>query len=289
MYLHRFISIALLPAFLWGFFAHRKINENACYSMPNPVFSFYKKHANFLSEHAVDPDKRRYSTVGEAERHYIDIDHYTFSLDQLPDSFPRKWSDAVNRYTEDTLRAYGIGPFNAINFYYSLIKAFKEKNKDKILRYSAELGHYIGDLHVPLHTTENYNGQLTNQNGIHGFWESRLPELYYQDYDMLFEPVKYESNIQNYIWQIVFDSHALLAQVLEDERVLNSKMGDIKYTNEERGAALSKTYSQIYAKAYHDALNGMVEARMRAATVAVSTLWYSAWVDAGQPKLENIE
>ena len=63
--------------------------------------------------------------------------------------------------------------------------AFIEKDSDKILKYSADLGHYIADAYVPLHTTENYNGQLTGQKGIHAFWESRLPELFSEDYNYL--------------------------------------------------------------------------------------------------------
>jgi hypothetical protein len=54
-----------------------------------------------------------------------------------------------------------------------LTRAFKEHDRERILRYSADLGHYIGDAHVPLHCTRNYNGQLSGQHGIHGFWESR--------------------------------------------------------------------------------------------------------------------
>ena len=64
-----------------------------------------------------------------------------------------------------------------------LQKAFEAKNVDLILKYSADIGHYIGDAHVPLHTTENYNGQMTGQKGIHGLWESRLVEINAEDYD----------------------------------------------------------------------------------------------------------
>ena len=35
-----------------------------------------------------------------------------------------------------------------------------QKNQTKILRYAAELGHYIADAHVPLHASSNHNGQL---------------------------------------------------------------------------------------------------------------------------------
>ncbi len=58
-----------------------------------------------------------------------------------------------------------------------LTTAFKNKDPAKILKLSAELGHYIADFHVPLHASSNHNGQYTNQKGIHGFWESRIPEL----------------------------------------------------------------------------------------------------------------
>lgn len=237
----------------------------------------------------MDPDKRRHSTVGEAERHYIDIDHYSYSLEQMPDSFPKTWELAVEKFSEDTLRAFGIGPFNAISYYHKLKYAFVENDLKSVLRYSAELGHYISDLHVPLHTTENYNGQLSNQDGIHAFWESRLPELFYSEYDVLFEPVSYESNIEDFIWQIVYDSHALLPIVLQNDKVLDQQFSSDKYTNEERGEVLTKTHSRAYALAYHESMNGMVEARMRAATLAVATLWYSAWVDAGQPSIENLK
>ena len=43
--------------------------------------------------------------------------------------------------------------------------------------------YYVGDAHVPLHTTENYNGKMTGQKGIHGFWESRLPEINADNYN----------------------------------------------------------------------------------------------------------
>ncbi len=48
--------------------------------------------------------------------------------------------------------------------------AFKERNQARILKLSAEIGHYISDAHVPLHASHNHNGQFTGQNGIHGYW-----------------------------------------------------------------------------------------------------------------------
>ncbi|MEZ4908563.1 MAG: hypothetical protein R2771_13195 [Saprospiraceae bacterium] len=47
----------------------------------------------------------------------------------------------------------GILPYHVISYYKQLVKAFSEKNPKKILRIATNMGHYIGDMHVPLHTT----------------------------------------------------------------------------------------------------------------------------------------
>src|SRR5881227_905612 len=76
----------------WGFFAHQKINYYAVFLLPPQLLTFYKPHINFLSEHAVDPDKRRYMIAAEGPRHYIDIDYYgTFPYTDLPHA----WDSAV--------------------------------------------------------------------------------------------------------------------------------------------------------------------------------------------------
>ena len=79
----------------WGFFAHRRINRLAVFTLPPEMIGFYKKHLEFITEHAVDPDKRRYATRHEAVRHYIDIDHWgRYPFPQVP----RRRTDALMRY-----------------------------------------------------------------------------------------------------------------------------------------------------------------------------------------------
>lgn len=158
----------------WGFFGHKRINRIAVFTLPPEIFGFYKEHIEFLTDHSVDPDKRRYAVEGEAQCHYIDLDHYYKPGENPFEIMPRKWKDAVEKFTEDTLQAYGIVPWHIQVMKFKLQRAFESKNVDLILKYSAEIGHYIGDAHVPLHTTENYNGQMSGQRGIHGLWESRL-------------------------------------------------------------------------------------------------------------------
>jgi hypothetical protein len=279
-----FIAVEAEP---WGFWAHRRINKMACFTLPPEMIGFYKNHIDFISEHSIDPDRRRYSDPDEAPRHYIDIDHYG---ENPFDSVPRFWKDAVAKYSEDTLKAYGIVPWHINLMQYRLTDAFKEKDADRIIYLSANIGHYIADAHVPLHCTENYNGQKTNQVGIHGFWESRLPELYGEEYDYFAGRARYISQPQMEAWKIVEGSFAALDSVLSFEKKLSTTFPeDRKYAFEQRGATTMKVYSRDYSEAYNKMLDGMVERRMRNAIIQIGSFWYTAWVNAGSPDLKSLD
>jgi hypothetical protein len=148
----------------------------------------------------------------------------------------------------------------------------------------------VADACVPLHTTRNYNGQFTNQHGIHGLWESRLPELFSGQYDFFTGPAGYLPQIQQKAWELVWRSHGALDSVLRLEKETAAQIGeDKKYGFEERGGTTVKTYSRAYAAAYHQKLNGQVERQMRQAVALVGSFWYTCWVDAGQPDLRHLQ
>ena len=276
----------------WGFYGHKRINRVAIFTLPPEMFGFYKEHIEYLTEHAVDPDKRRYAVKGEAECHYIDIDHYAINGQNPFEVVPKSWTKAVEKFSEDTLHAYGIVPWHIQIMKLKLQRAFENKNIDLILKYSADLGHYIGDSHVPLHTTENYNGQLTGQRGIHGLWESRLVEINAEDYDYFIGKSVYLKKPLDFTWNAVQESFAALDSVLRFEKELTKQFPeDKKYAYEQRGNMTIQTYSLDFSQEYHRMMGGMVERRMRQAILAVGSFWYTAWVDAGQPdltKLQNI-
>lgn len=269
----------------WGFYAHQQINRLAVFTLPPEMIGFYKKNIRYVTEAAVNPDRRRYAVADEAARHYLDIDHYG---DSALHKIPRYWNDAVARYTEDTLKAYGIVPWHINTMYYRLRAAFMLGDPSRILATSADLGHYIADAHVPLHTTKNYNGQLTGQEGIHGFWESRLPELFASRYDFFTGRAEYVKNPQLAAWKAVETSHLHLDSVLLLEKQLTAKFGEKKFSFETKGKQTIKVYSVEFSSAYHKALAGMVEQRMRDAIKMVGDFWYTAWVDAGQPDLKKL-
>lgn len=194
-----------------------------------------------------------------------------------------------NAFAEKYLSKYGIVPWHLERMLTRLTYAFKEKNLKKILRNSADLGHYVGDAHVPLHTTTNYNGQLTGQDGIHGFWESRLPELYGDKYNFMVGKAEYIDDPNTYFWDIVMESHLLLDSVFFIEKDLTEQFSsDQKFCFETRGEQTVRTYCEAFSKAYHERMDGMVETRMRASIKTVGDVWLTAWVNAGQPDLLDL-
>lgn len=284
-----FISLLVISksSFCWGFFGHQKINNYAVFLLPPEMMVLFKSQIQFLTDHSVDPDKRRYAIAEEGPRHYIDIDHYgKYPFPNLP----HYYNEAIKKWGEDVIQNNGIVPWWVQTMTTRLTNAFKEKNQAKILKLSAELGHYIADAHVPLHASSNHDGQLTNQKGIHGFWESRVPELLAEkEFDFFLGKAEYIPNIGTFIWDRVLESAAASDTVLLYEAELSKQFSpDKKYAFETRNGKTIRQYSSDFTITYDRKLKGMVERRMRQAIYAVASFWYTAWVNAGQPDLKNL-
>lgn len=275
-----------LRVFAWGFLGHRTINNRAVFALPSEMFGFYKKHIEYITKHSVDPDNRRYLFEDEGCRHYLDCDHYEFSAPL--DTIPHRWTDAVTKYTEDTLKAHGIVPWHCMLMLHRLSKAFEEKDLNKILKISADIGHYIADAHVPLHASHNYNGQHTGQEGIHALWESRIPQLYADSFDLLSGTAQYLQNPSDFIWGAVSESFSLVPQVLKLEKDATALHTVNKFSFESRGTLTAKVYSEPFCRDYNRMMEQMVERRMRQSILAVASFWYTAWVNAGQPDLDKL-
>ena len=160
---------------------------------------------------------------------------------------------------------------------------------------SAGLGHYLANANVPLHTSINHDGQLTNQQGSYGFWESQLPEDFGDRYKFNVPPAIYIDKITSATWQIIKHSHSLADSLLTIERNLKDGFPKNKiFTTDSSGQILTNRFKQPvhspeYAAAFHDALNGMVQHQMRHAISDIANFWYTAWVNAVKPDLNSLD
>ncbi len=266
-------------AYSWGFYAHKRINHLAVFTLPESMNRLYKRHIRAIESLSVLPDQRRHTLDEEAARHYIDLDQY--ELNQIA---YLTFEKANLIYTKDTLQQHGIVPWIIPIMKNRLKQAFSNRDTLLVIKLSAELGHYIADAHVPLHTTSNYDGQKTNQVGIHAFWESKIPEMLQADLEDWSAPAHYIPDLQKETWDWILQAHTQVKTLLVQEAELNARTKpQAKYIFLKKGSILTKTYAPTYAKEYHKLLNHQIETQFNEAIQHVGNVWYSAWLEAGQP------
>ena len=278
----------------WGTWGHQHINHAAVFALPDSMRRFFYNHIDFVTEESVIPDVRKYSINDKAEfaRHYIDMESFQTNA---TDTLPATMKAANSKYDAKFLDKNGILPWYMMEVMQKLTKAFQDKKKAEILFLAADLGHYLGDANMPLHTSLNHDGQLTDQKGIHAFFESQLPEMFGSKYNFYTGDAVYITDVQKEIWRIITSSHQLADTLLLTEKRLKAGFDTSKiYAKDAAGNIVKNKYNQPvhsveYATAFHTALNGMVENQLRAAVANTANFWYTAWVNAGRPSLDDLD
>ena len=288
-----FAFILLTPIlFSWGPYGHEHINHAAVLSLPAPLQTFFYNHIDFITQESSVPDLRKYTLNDDAEkpRHFIDLENFG-----APENLPSSLSEAKKKYDEKFLQQNGILPWYIEDMMEKLTIAFKGKRKTEILFLAADLGHYIGDAHMPLHTSANHDGQLTNQKGLHAFWESQLTELFGDKYNYYMSEAVYINDIPKETWRIIKTTHLLVDTILLADRELKQQFQvDSIYLKDASGQIIkNKFYAPVhsvgYSQQYNQKLNGMIEKQMRSAILATTNFWYTAWVNAGKPDLSDLD
>ncbi len=276
--------LATLILSSWGFLAHKTLQQVSIYYLPNELGAYFYENQAYLVKHSVRPDLRRNEDKSEDPKHYLDMDAPLFGKDYLQ-SIPHDYNKALAKYSLDSLKEQGLVPWEVTKVYGKLVKAFKEEKRDSVLFYAADLGHYVSDAHVPLHSTINHDGQLTGQKGMHVLWESLVPENDIQTYQLYDEhTIQYIKNPQDFIFEILKESHAMLPEMFQVEKELTTQIGlDKKHVDVVRNGKTLKYYSKEFIQAYANRLGKSVHSRMMQASFRVACFWYSAYVDAGKP------
>ena len=127
------------------------------------------------SELSVEADRRKSCDPAERNKHFIDIDDYPRFFDG---SLPHSYDAMVATYGVSRVQRNGIVPWAIEANMAQLVAHFRAGNWSDAVKVAADIGHYAGDLHSPLHLTVNYDGQLSGQRGVHSRHESRMTARY---------------------------------------------------------------------------------------------------------------
>ena len=277
-------KIILLIAFTshlygWGFYAHKKIQSDAIKILPTELKIFFENNKNIIIENSIAPDKWKFKDKKEGPRHYIDLDRYdTFPFEKLP----RNYQMAVQKFGKKIVNENGTVPWRVVEFANLLTEAFKNRNHEKILFYASALGHYVSDANVPLHTTENYNGQLTFQHGLHSRFESELPERF--NFELNPKQPQIIKDLNSEIFDNLLNSFVLNSKILQsDKQSLFDEKGNPNFKIKKKKNEYS--YKKKYYEIFYRLIGSDLKIQMERAANSTASFWFTAWVNAGSPKL----
>ena len=255
----------------WGDKGHKTIAAFAMKHLPAETkFSDQLKSA--IVEHSVDPDNRKKDDKTEGPKHFIDIDYYK----EFSNGIVITSRDSLNKlYSDEVVTKEGILPWATEETFSKLVNAFKEKNKDNILLYASDLAHYVGDGHQPLHATVNYNGQLTAQKGVHARYEIDMVDQYLNEIENSYEEHKpfYIKNVKDNIFDYIVEANDYIEMILSADNYASGKTS---------GKFDKEYYRLLWFKTKYVTIS-----EINSAALSLSSLIYTAWVDAGKPAMKN--
>jgi predicted AlkP superfamily pyrophosphatase or phosphodiesterase len=269
-------ALAPVPAQPWGFTGHRMVADKAVRTLPDPLRRLFAANAAYLVEQAINPDLQR-SGPSDPD-HFLDMDAfgaYPF------DAISRVEAENLARFGKDAA-AKGRVPWKIDEVYRGLVAAFRARDLPRVLERAGTLCHFVADAHVPLHATDNYDGQLSGQRGLHSRWESDLVERNRLPLEAAVAPaaaLRLEDPV-GLAFAVLRDSYLHSLQVLAADR--ESVTGrDLAETPED------DRYDDEYYTRMATRESARVAARLAASASATGSLWQSAWEEAGRPDLDE--
>jgi hypothetical protein len=184
----------------WGKRGHQIVGSAAAIVVSvEPEAAFMRGIAFDMGYYANVPDfiwKRPATYETEKAEHFLDLEIFTRAFAKRPEvskpfELPRKEFDA--KFPEIEVRwgrAYWrIQEMEAkLQKITQALKDLKEEKgkarqdlQEKWINLAGPMAHYVGDLSQPMHISENYDGNLTGQKGIHHYFEEVVVDQLYPE------------------------------------------------------------------------------------------------------------
>jgi hypothetical protein len=255
-----------ISSYGWGANGHRFITDTAVEELPPPLKSFFLTYKTlFKNLAATEP----------AGNHYIDIDYYP---EFFSHTFPHDLDVLNAKYGSSVVTYNGLGPWTALSNYNTLRASFaaarNQTDWTNLLTIAGATAHYLEDLHNPMHLATNYNGQYTDQAGLHSRYETTLINnrisagltLATNQAACLYYPSRLDA-IFNDIDLVYPENAPLLAADLAAY-----------------AAAGDRTSVGYYQHLWDDGCSSFTPVLMQKGADMVASALYSAWRDAGFPR-----
>jgi len=176
----------------------------------------------------------------------------------------------VAKYGSSTVTAQGRGPWTYAGYVTSLTQGMAAAQTpadwEELIPIAAAAAHYIEDLHNPLHTTMNYDGDLSGNSGIHSRYESTMVSRNLSQLTFTPTQAEYLPSVIDFVFDGIEDRYHHVAEIMAADDAAPS-------------SSSTAYYNSLWAQ------TGMfTKTLFQDAAEAVAASWYTAWVNAGSPR-----
>ncbi len=257
------------PAPAWGPRGHELINQHAISTLPPDLRPFFEAHADWLVANASAPDAWIDDDPSERPHHFMDMERYAEEFEAMPATREDAVKKAGKKFVDDGGDLLWWLPQAT----HELAAAMRAGDRTRILRWAVAVSHYAADVAQPLHTTENYNGQLSGQAGVHARFETQSVNHLAGFLQLRPQPARPLADPFNSVFVAVARSWRRHEEVLKaDRQALN--------VDPSSGSA----YNAVMATQ----ARGLIEQQLSEGATLAGSLWLTVWVEAGRPDLTKL-
>jgi hypothetical protein len=243
--------------------------------LPPETKPFFAAHRDELVLRVMDPDLWRVIGWDEDQNHFVDFGVPEFGPYPFT-ALPRDLDAAIQKFGAVTIKRDGMLPWRASEMAGQLRRAFERLGRNDanaagdVVLFAAVAAHYTQDAHVPFHATNNFDGQLTGQRGIHARFESELFERFVSRLSIHPSAPARIDNIRDFVFDVLLHSNRLVDDVLAADKA---------------AVSAKELYDDEYFDRLFERTSMILEAQISSAITATAAVIVQAWTDAGKPTL----
>ncbi len=267
-------SLVPSSAFAWGFAGHKFIMSRAINLLPPELKPLFERYRDEVVIRSTDPDLWRNVGWDEDPNHFINLGVPEFGDYPFTD-LPREYGAAIEKFGIVTLKRDGLLPWRVSEAFGNLRRTFEGFKRGSlygpsdVVLFSGVLGHYIQDAHQPFHVSNNYDGQLTGNTGIHARFERDLMEKFQSRLTVTPAAApKAITNPRDTAFAVLLVSYTFVDPILKADTA---------------AAAGKDTYDDDYYEKFFTKVRPILEQRLGEAITATAGVIIGAWEQAGRP------
>jgi hypothetical protein len=270
------VWLAPAPAAAWGFAGHQLIMQRAIELLPAELRPLFDRYRDEVVVRVKDPDLWRNAGWEDDPNHFVDfgmreLGEYPFS------ALPREYGAALEKFGPSLLNKIGKLPWREAEEFGSLRRAFEGFTREgryaagDVVLFAAVASHYIQDAHQPFHASNNYDGQLSGNSGIHARFESDLIERFESRLTLKPAPPKAITNPRDAAFDVLLASFQLVDPILKADT---------------ESIAGKDVYDDDYYENFFTKVRPVLERRLSEAITATAGIIVGAWEQAGRPAIK---